>query len=77
MPAFRLQGRFLVSYAAYTRHCSLFPASQAVQDALGDEIAPYVKGRGTIQFRADAPPSDDLVARIVRIRLGERAPAER
>jgi uncharacterized protein YdhG (YjbR/CyaY superfamily) len=74
MPAFRVNGRFLVSFAAYKRHCSLFPASQAVRDALGDEVAPYVKGRGTIQFPADAPPSDDLITRIVRIRLEERGP---
>jgi uncharacterized protein YdhG (YjbR/CyaY superfamily) len=74
MPAFRIDGRFLVSYAAYKRHCSLFPASRAVIDALGDEVAPYVKGKATIQFRADAPLSDSLVTRIVAIRLAERGP---
>jgi uncharacterized protein YdhG (YjbR/CyaY superfamily) len=76
MPAFRVGGRFLVSYGAYRRHCSLFPASQAVRDALGDELAPYVKGKATIQFRADAPLSDSLVTRIVAIRLAERVPAQ-
>ncbi len=73
MPAFRLDGRFLVSYAAFKRHCSLFPASQAVRDALGDELAPYLKGKGTIQFSAAAPLADPLVTRIVQVRLAERA----
>ncbi len=30
MPAFKNQGRFLVSYAAFKDHCSFFPASNAV-----------------------------------------------
>jgi uncharacterized protein YdhG (YjbR/CyaY superfamily) len=55
MPAFRDRGRFLVSYAAFKDHCSLFPASGAVRAALGDELAPYLSGKGTIRFRPDDP----------------------
>ena len=71
MPAFRLDGRLLVSYAAYRRHCSLFPASQAVRDALGDELKPYLSGKGTIRFRGEEPLPAALVTRIVEIRLAE------
>ncbi len=73
MPAFKANGRLLVSYAAFTRHFSLFPASGAVLDALGDEIAPYHTGKGTIRFTADRPLPEDLVSRIVRVRLEENA----
>src|SRR6266480_5983824 len=48
MPAFQQDGRFLVSYAAYKDHCSLYPASYAVMEALGEDIAPYVSGKGTL-----------------------------
>lgn len=76
MPALRTtEGRFLVSYAAYKRHYSLFPASDAVRAALGDEIAPYVAGRGTIQFRVDEPLPTALVSRVVEIRVTETADA--
>jgi uncharacterized protein YdhG (YjbR/CyaY superfamily) len=71
MPALRLDGRFLVSYAAYRHHLSLFPASQGVQDACGDELRPYLAGRGTLQFKADAPLPEALVRKIVKIRLAE------
>ena len=73
MPAFKANGRLLVSYAAFTRHFSLFPASQAVLDALGDEITPYHTGKGTIRFTAADPLPADLVARIVAVRLVETA----
>ena len=76
MPALRSHGaQFLVSYDAYARHCSLFPASEAVVSALGDELAPYLAGKGTIRFPADRPIPVDLVRRVVEIRFGENAAA--
>ena len=72
MPAFRSHGRqFLVSYAAYKRHYSLFPASEGVRTELGAEIEPYLSGRGTIRFPAGKPIPLDLVERVVRIRVRE------
>ena len=74
MPAFRSHGgQFLVSYAAYKKHYSLFPASGEVIAALGDELTPYLAGRGTIQFPAGKPIPLDLVRRIVEVRVGENA----
>ena len=73
MPAFRWGGKFLVSYEAYKRHYSLFPATDAVVAALREDIAPFLSGRGTIRFPADASIPVKLVRRIVAIRLGENA----
>ena len=78
MPAFRSRGgQFLVSYDAYRRHYSLFPASRAVVEALGDELTPYLAGKGTIRFPAGRPIPAALVTRIVRIRVAENAAADR
>ena len=74
MPAFRSHGgQFLVSFAAYTAHYSLFPASGAVVEALGDELAPYLSGKGTIRFPATEPLPLATVSKIVAIRLAENA----
>lgn len=71
MPGFKTHGRFLVSYDAFKRHYSLFPASEAVVNGLGEEIRPYLAGRGTIRFASSEPIPVDLVTRIVKIRLAE------
>jgi uncharacterized protein YdhG (YjbR/CyaY superfamily) len=71
MPALRMGGKFLVSYAAYSRHFSLFPASGVVMAACGDELRPYVTGKATIQFTMRKPLPDDLVTRIVTARVEE------
>ena len=73
MPAFRIGGEFFVSYAAYKRHYSLFPASGAVVEALGDELRPFLSGAATLQFPASAPIPLSLVRKVVAIRLTEKA----
>ncbi|HSW41561.1 MAG TPA: DUF1801 domain-containing protein [Patescibacteria group bacterium] len=77
MPAFRTHGRILVYYAAFRAHYSLFPASEAVREALGEELVPYLAGKGTIRFPADRPLPAALVTRIVRARLEENAARNR
>ena len=73
MPAFRLDGRFLVSYEAFKRHYSLFPWSHAMVEELDEELRPYAVGKGTIRFPADEPIPLELVTRIVEIRNREVA----
>jgi uncharacterized protein YdhG (YjbR/CyaY superfamily) len=74
MPALRSHGnQFLVSYAAYKNHYSLFPASEAVVEGLGDELKPYLAGKGTIRFPADRPLPTALVTKILKVRLAENA----
>jgi uncharacterized protein YdhG (YjbR/CyaY superfamily) len=73
MPTFKDHGRFLVSYGAFKNHCSLFPASQAVMEALGDELKPYFSGKGTLRFTADKPIPAALVKKIVKTRIEEIA----
>lgn len=74
MPALRSHGgQFLVSYAAYKRHYSLFPATDAVIAALGEALVPHLSGSGTIHFPAGEPIPTTLVARIVEIRVAENA----
>ena len=75
MPAFKLDGRFLVSFAAFKDHCSLFPASRKVMETLGDELAAHFSGKGTLRFTVDEPISAALVRKIVEVRIQEISPS--
>jgi uncharacterized protein YdhG (YjbR/CyaY superfamily) len=77
MPAFKMDGRFLVSYAAFKDHYSLFPASSAVMAAHGDELQPHLSGKATLRFHADKPIPSALVTKIVKTRMEENAAAQR
>lgn len=71
MPAFRLHGRFLVSFAAFKDHCSFFPASHRVVETLGHDVQPYLSGKGTLRFTVEEPIPAPLVRKIVKARIEE------
>jgi uncharacterized protein YdhG (YjbR/CyaY superfamily) len=70
MPGFRYRGGLLV-YAAFTKHCSLFPMSNLVFKRLAKELQPYRTSTGTLQFPLDQPMPAALVKRIVKARVEE------
>ena len=77
MPAYKANGRFLVSFSAFKNHCSLFPASDAVMAVHGDALRPYLSGKATLRFDPARPMPSDLVTEVVRIRLAEVGSAPR
>ena len=50
---------------------SFFPGSTAHNEALKDDLAGYKLAKGTIQFTPDTPLPDDLIRKIVRLRIAE------
>ena len=71
MPTVKLGGRMLLSYAAFAKHCSLFPASGDVMAALGPELEPWFAEKATLRFAPTDPIPRDLLERIVAIRVAE------
>ncbi len=71
MPAFKYRGRGLVAYAAFKRHCSLFPMSGAVIEACAAGLSAYDIDKGTIRFQASKPLPAALVRTLVRARIAE------
>jgi len=70
MPMFKYNG-MLVGYAAFKKHCSLFPTGSGVLDRFEQELKGYRTSKGTIQFPSDQPLPDALVKKIVRARVKE------
>ena len=71
MPAFKMHGRGLVSYAAFKNHCSLFPMSKAVIESNAAALANFDTDKGTIRFAPDKPLPAALVKKIVKARIAE------
>ena len=74
IPTFKLSGN-LVHYAAFMTHMSFFPGGTLHNEAFKDELAGFKVAKGTIQFTPDNPLPDDLVRRIVKMRIEENLDA--
>jgi len=69
IPMFKYRG-MLVGYAAFKKHCSLFPTGSGVEK-FKEELGAYKISKGTIQFPSDKPLPDTLLKKIVKYRVKE------
>lgn len=65
MPAFKLNGRILVYFAAFRRHVGLYPPAPT---EFKSEVSKYEGPKGNLKFPVDHPIPYDLVTRIVLFR---------
>src|SRR3954463_2622781 len=63
IPMFKYNG-MLVGYAAFAKHCSLFPTGSGVIKKFEKELKGYQTSKGTIQFPSDKPLPDALLKKI-------------
>ncbi len=69
MPAVKVSNKAVAGYAHFKRHCSYFPHSGSVIPELADQLDGYDWDKGTLRFPIDVPLPDDLVRRLVEVRL--------
>lgn len=71
LPAFKLDGRALVWFAAWKAHCSMYPLTDTFMEAHAGELKGYRRTKGSVHFTPEAPLPPPLVARLVRARLAD------
>lgn len=68
MPAYKLDGKPLVYFAAFPKHIGFY-ATPNGHEAFKTEFAPYKQGKGSVQFPYEQPLPIELVRRVVQYRL--------
>ena len=69
MPTFYLRGN-LVHFAAFKNHIGFYPVPSGIA-AFEEELAPYKRSKGAVQFPLDQPIPFELIGRIVQFRVAE------
>jgi uncharacterized protein YdhG (YjbR/CyaY superfamily) len=70
MPAFTLNGKYLISFAGWKNHISIYPIPTG-SESFNKQVAKYVAGKGTLQFPIDKPLPLKLITKIVQLKVAE------
>jgi uncharacterized protein YdhG (YjbR/CyaY superfamily) len=73
IPTYKLRGGYVVYFAGWKQHFSLYPASDRLVAAFKDELEPYKISKGTIRFPLSQPVPVRLIERIAKFRAREAA----
>lgn len=68
IPTFTLRDIYLIYFAAYKKHISIYPVPTGTAE-FNEEIAAYQTGKGTLQFPLDKPIPYGLIRKIVKFSL--------
>jgi uncharacterized protein YdhG (YjbR/CyaY superfamily) len=72
MPTYTLRGNFIIHFAAWKRHFSIYPASQKLIWSFKKELAAATLIKNTIRFPLDQPVPTALIERIAKFRVKEQ-----
>src|SRR5574342_190332 len=70
MPTFTLNGKYLIYFAGWKNHISIYPIPSG-DEAFNLEVSQYIAGKGTLKFPIDKPLPLRLITKIVEFRVAE------
>jgi uncharacterized protein YdhG (YjbR/CyaY superfamily) len=69
MPGFNYAGKYLIAYAAFKDHLSVFPGATAIAGARG--LSEFKISKGTVQFTLDKPLPETVIRELLVLRKRE------
>lgn len=76
MPTFKLRGRFLVSFAGWKRHCSIYPLTDTFLAEHASELEGFGRTRGSLHITPERPLPQALLNALVLARVSDLAAEE-
>lgn len=71
IPAFRVQGKVIAGFAAFSEHMSYLPFSGATLGQLADQLDGYTRTKSALHFTPEHPLQRRLVKALIDTRLSE------
>lgn len=69
IPTIKIKGKYVIYFAGYENHVSIYPLPQAKE--LQEVIKPYIAGKGTLKFSLDKPLPEELIKKVIKAKLAD------
>jgi uncharacterized protein YdhG (YjbR/CyaY superfamily) len=69
IPAFKLNGSYIIYFAGWKNHISIYPVTYEIKEKFKKDISSYKTSKGTLQFPLDKPMPLALIKKIVKYKL--------
>jgi len=70
MPGFTYNKKYLIGFAPFKDHLSVFPTSHPVE-SLKEKLSAFKLSKGTIQFTIDNPIPESIIKELLNIRVAD------
>ncbi len=77
IPTYKLNGTYVIYFAGWKEHYSLYPIHESLVAQFKDELSGYKTSKGTLRFPLTEPVPSDLIELIVRFRVKQLAESEK
>jgi uncharacterized protein YdhG (YjbR/CyaY superfamily) len=78
IPTYKLHGRYVIYFAGWKQHYSIYPSTDRLVAEFKKDLEPYeVNGKGTIRFPLSDPVPVKLIGGIAKFRAKEVAEREK
>jgi uncharacterized protein YdhG (YjbR/CyaY superfamily) len=71
VPTFKINGKYVIYFAGYKNHISLYPATDAMVESIKD-AKKYRVSKGTLKFKLSEPIPYELIEKVAEFKLKER-----
>jgi uncharacterized protein YdhG (YjbR/CyaY superfamily) len=71
MPTFKLRGKPLIHLAAWKKHCSFYPITDAVLGAYSEELAGFKHTKGSLHFTTKKPIPPAVLEAMIQERVAD------
>jgi uncharacterized protein YdhG (YjbR/CyaY superfamily) len=72
IPCYKIDGKYLIYFAGYAKHVSVYPIPKKYPISFQKEIDKYKAGKGTLKFQLDKPLPVEFIQKVINYHLKDR-----
>ena len=70
LPGFKYKNKYLITFASFKNHMSIFPGAEAIEH-YSEQLKGFKTSKGTIRFTVQKPIPENILVGIIKYRMSD------